>query len=493
MEAALNGSREIGFTVLSMTLSLVAVFIPVLFLGGLIGRLFQEFAVTIARGDPGLGLRVAHAHADALQPVAQARATSRTRARPAATRPPSARGRRRSAWYERTPGVGDGPPRARDAVQPAASWSARSCSGGSCPKGFIPSEDTGQLNGTTETAEGTSYDAMVTAPARGRGHRAGGPQRRGLHVVGGRRRPERLGQPGPALHPPQAARPARRSSADEVAQSLTRKLAAVPGHAGVHHQSAGDQHRRAAVEEPVPVHAAELRHRRRCTTARRRSSSGCTTCRGSPTSPATCRSRTRRCRSTIDRDRASALGIDVDQIENALYNAYGARQVSTIYTPNNQYWVVMELLPQYQRDLSALNLLHITGRDGRLGAARQPGAGDRRRRAAHREPLGPAARRSRSRSTSQPGVSIGTAVDRRGGGRPRGAAVDHQHQLLGHGRGVPGRAAGTAGAARPRDPGDLPGARHPVRELRAPAHDPVGPAVRRLRRAAGAGASSSRT
>jgi HAE1 family hydrophobic/amphiphilic exporter-1 len=66
----------------------------------------------------------------------------------------------------------------------------------------------------------------------------------------------------------------------------------------------------------------------------------------------------------INRDRASALGIDVSQIENALYNAYGARQVSTIFTPNDQYWVVMELLPQYQRDLSALDLLHISGRQG---------------------------------------------------------------------------------------------------------------------------------
>src|SRR4029078_1742703 len=66
----------------------------------------------------------------------------------------------------------------------------------------------------------------------------------------------------------------------------------------------------------------------------------------------------------INRDRASALGIDVNQIENALYNAYGARQVSTIFTPNDQYWVVMELLPEYQRDLSALNLLHVSGRQG---------------------------------------------------------------------------------------------------------------------------------
>jgi HAE1 family hydrophobic/amphiphilic exporter-1 len=68
----------------------------------------------------------------------------------------------------------------------------------------------------------------------------------------------------------------------------------------------------------------------------------------------------------IDRDRASSLGISADQIERALYNAYGARQVSTIYTQNNQYQVIMELMPQYQRDLSALNMLYIHSSTGEL-------------------------------------------------------------------------------------------------------------------------------
>ena len=83
----------------------------------------------------------------------------------------------------------------------------------------------------------------------------------------------------------------------------------------------------------------------------------------------------------IDRDRAAALGIDVNQIESALYNAYGARQVSTIYTPNDQYWVVMELLPEYQRDLSAHEPAAPHRAQGRVGAARHPGQGHRRPRA----------------------------------------------------------------------------------------------------------------
>jgi len=68
----------------------------------------------------------------------------------------------------------------------------------------------------------------------------------------------------------------------------------------------------------------------------------------------------------IDRERAASLGVSASQIEMALYDAYGSRQVSTIYTPNNEYWVVMELLPQYQQDLSALSLLHVQANNGTL-------------------------------------------------------------------------------------------------------------------------------
>ena len=68
----------------------------------------------------------------------------------------------------------------------------------------------------------------------------------------------------------------------------------------------------------------------------------------------------------IDRDKASALGVTAEQIESALNNAYGSPQVSTIYTPTNQYWVMMELLPEYQRDPAAPRLLYIRGSSGKL-------------------------------------------------------------------------------------------------------------------------------
>ena len=68
----------------------------------------------------------------------------------------------------------------------------------------------------------------------------------------------------------------------------------------------------------------------------------------------------------INRERAASLGISPDQIESALYNAYGSRQISSIYTPTNEYEVVLELLPQYQRSVAALNMLYIRSKTGAL-------------------------------------------------------------------------------------------------------------------------------
>ena len=153
-----RGSREITFTVISMTISLVAVFIPVLFLGGLIGRLFEEFAVTI-----GVAILVSGFVSLTLTPMLCSRwlkpHTSSER-----------HGRVYLAierawvtslhWYERSLGW------VMRHRRTAMAFSALILVGTIVlfrvvPKGFIPSEDTGQLYATTETAEGTSYDAMV--------------------------------------------------------------------------------------------------------------------------------------------------------------------------------------------------------------------------------------------------------------------------------------------------------------------------------------------
>ncbi|HEV2290603.1 MAG TPA: efflux RND transporter permease subunit [Gemmatimonadales bacterium] len=357
MEAALNGSREIGFTVISMTLSLVAVFLPVLLLGGLIGRLFREFAITI-----GVSILVSGFVSLTLTPMlcsrflkAHPEGETHGRAYQAAERVFSAA----LAWYQRTLAwVMDRRPMAMafSAFILLATVGLFIIS----PKGFLPSEDQGQLFATTETAEGTSFDAMWTHQREAAAIVAQDPNVQDfMSAIGGGRGTTNQGRMFMHLKP----RNERSLSADEVARELTGKLAAIPG-------------LRVYIQNPPPISigakfskslyqftltgsdinalyssATELEGKMR-------------TLPGLVDVTSDLQIKNPQVSVTIDRDRAAYYGIDASAVENALYDAYGARQVSTIYTPTNQYWVVLELLPQYQRDLSALNMLYITSKSG---------------------------------------------------------------------------------------------------------------------------------
>jgi HAE1 family hydrophobic/amphiphilic exporter-1 len=358
--AAFEGAREIGFTIVSMTLSLVAVFIPVLFLGGLVGRLFREFAVTIGVAilfsgfisltlTPMLCSRF-------LKPVGEERhgrfyaATERV-------------WRRSLAAYERSLAwVMDRPRLAlvfAALVLAGTVWLAAVV-----PKGFIPSEDQDQLSGSTLAAEGTSFDAMVRKQQQAAAIVAADPNVESLmSSVGSGGRSPSINQGTLFIH--LKPRSERRLHADAVLQELSAKLAAVPG-------------LRVFLQNPPVINIGGRLSR----------SQYQFTLRGSDTDAlyeaasaleetlknvpglqdvnSDLQLRNPQANVAIDRDRAAALGVDAEQIETALYNAYGARQVSTIFAPNDQYWVVMELLPEYQRDLSALSLLSVRSRTGEL-------------------------------------------------------------------------------------------------------------------------------
>ena len=105
---------------------------------------------------------------------------------------------------------------------------------------------------------------------------------------------------------------------------------------------------------------------------------------------------------TIDRDQAAALGVTPEPIEDALYTAYGSRQISTIYAPNNEYQVIMELLPEFQRDPSAFQSLYVRSTKGELVPLSAVTHLERTRRPAHREPRRASSRPSPSPSTSPP-------------------------------------------------------------------------------------------
>ena len=359
MQAAIRGSREISFTVISMTISLVAVFIPVLFLGGLIGRLFQEFAVTI-----GVAILVSGFVSLTLTPMLCSRWLK-------PHEPDERHGRfyqivegaweKSLAWYQRSlHWVMDRRPLAM--AFSAAILVGTIVLGRIAPKGFIPSEDQSQLYATTEAAEGTSYDAMIRHQQAAAAIVQEDPNVDGFMSAvgsGGQSRTTNQGRLIMHLKPPAE----RDMSADEVARSLTRKLAAVPGiRVFVQNPPVINIGGRASKSEyQFTLQSSDIAALYQGSAAleqRLQSVPGLTDVTSD------LQIKNPQVQVAIDRDRAAALGIDVNQIESALYNAYGARQVSTIYTPNDQYWVVMELLPQYQRDLSAMNLLHLSGRNG---------------------------------------------------------------------------------------------------------------------------------
>ena len=359
MQGALNGSREIGFTVISMTLSLVAVFIPVLFMGGLIGRLFREFAITI-----GVAILVSGLVSLTLTPMLCSRWL-----KPHPENEQHGRLYRiiERAWekslggYERSLGwVMDRRPLAM--VFMALILIGTVLMGRFVPKGFIPSEDQGQLSGTTEIVEGSSYDAMVRHQVAAAAIVQEDPNVDGyMSAVGGGGRNTTVNQGRFLIRLKPLNQ--RALSADQVARSLTGKLSAVPGLRvylqnppviNIGGRSSKSQYQFTLQSSDVDAlyqGAAALEQRLH-------------TVPGLTDVTSDLQIKNPQVQVSIARDRAAALGIDVSDIENALYNAYGARQVSTIYTPNNQYWVVMELLPQYQRDLSAMTLLHLSGRDG---------------------------------------------------------------------------------------------------------------------------------
>ena len=354
LQAALHGSREIGFTILSMTLSLVAVFIPVIFMGGIVGRLFNEFAVTIA-----VAILVSGVVSLTLTPMLGSRFLRPQREQQhgrlfAASERVYQRVLR---FYEETLAW------VMEHRRAALAFSLAILIGTvvlfiKVPKGFIPTVDTGMIQGTTEAAEGTSYDAMlahqlqINAILRSDSNVADF-----MSSIGGGNQ----GRLSIKLRP----RSQRRLDADGVIRELMPKLSRVAGmqvflqnppaiRIGGRSSKALYQFTLQSTDiDALYENAALLQARLREVPLLQNVTSDL-------------QIKNPQLEIAIDRDRAAALGVGVDALETALYSAYGDRQVSTILTPNNQYYVMMAVQPQYQRDPTALNLLYIHGRGGAL-------------------------------------------------------------------------------------------------------------------------------
>jgi hydrophobic/amphiphilic exporter-1 (mainly G- bacteria), HAE1 family len=363
MQAALDGSKEISFTIVAMTASLTAVFIPVLFMGGIVGRLLHEFAVTI-----GVAILVSGFVSISLTPML----CSRFLKAPHQQR----HGRIYNAiewvfglWlkvYDRTLRV------ALDYRLATLAVSGALLAGTVylfmlVPKGFLPSEDQGRFNISTEGIQGISFDEMVRKQSEVAAIVARDPNVFGFtsnigQGPGGSGGAINTGRLGVDLKP----RNQRSLSVDQVIASLRPKLAQVTGlRIFMVNQPpinlGGQQGARSLYQftlqdtdtselyEWAPKFEAKVRE-----------------LPGIQDVSSDLQLKNPQVQIQIDRDKLGTLGLTANQVETALYNAYGTRQVTQIYAPNNQYQVVLQVAPEFQKDPSALGLLYVRSNTGLL-------------------------------------------------------------------------------------------------------------------------------
>jgi hydrophobic/amphiphilic exporter-1 (mainly G- bacteria), HAE1 family len=353
LEAALKGSREIGFTIISMTLSLAAVFIPVLFMGGILGRLLHEFAVTIATA-----VLVSGFVSLTLTPMLTSRFVR------------AAHGQKHNRIYNASEKFFDGMRNTYDRtlqvvmrhrfITLLVSIAVLIATGVLfyvIPKGFFPTEDTGQIRATTEGAQDISFEAMREHQIAAAKIVAADTNIAGFMSsigAGGPNATANNGRMFIRLKP----RSERRLSADQVIQELRPKLSGIPGLQTYFQNppliTIGGMQSKALYQYSLQdTDMKELAH---WAPLLMQKMSGLP---GFQDVTSDLLINNPQVTVEIDRDKASALGVTPDQIENALYDAYGQRQISTIYTDVNEYWVIMEVEPHFQRDPSALSELYI--------------------------------------------------------------------------------------------------------------------------------------
>jgi len=353
LQAALDGSKEIAFTIISMTLSLAAVFIPVLFMGGVVGRLMHEFAVTI-----GAAILVSGLVSLTLTPML----CSRFLKAPHAIR--------HGRFY-------NGMERMFDGWLRGYSWSLRQTIrfrgttmvvsalvlAGTVylstiiPMGFIPSVDTGQLSGQIETIQGLGFEASVARVKDVMTLLAHDPNVAGYtaNVFGS----------GGRLNVDLKPRNQRSLDADRVIEDLRPKFARIPGI-------------RVFLTNPPAIRIGGMMTRSQYQYTLQDPDTG-ELYRAAPRFEAALRTlegfedvtsdlqiRNPQINVDLDRDQIAALGLTVDQVELALTSAYGSRQVSQIFAPDDQYQVILQVAPQYQRDPAALSMLYVQTDAGKL-------------------------------------------------------------------------------------------------------------------------------
>jgi len=359
--ASLRGAREIGFTILSMTISLVAVFIPVLFMGGMLGRLLHEFAVTIS-----VAILISGVVSLTLTPMLCSRFLR------------SPKQEQHGALYNFMERFFDGWLRLYErslsavlryrratllftvATTFVAVWLFTRM-----PMGLLPPDDIGALRGISEGAQGASFEEMKRNQLKLVDIVLQEPNVEAFMASVGASGGTRVGSNTGFMFIKLKPRHERELSADQIIQKLRPKVMSVPGinlflqnpppiqldttSSKAQYQFVLQSPDTEELYRQATAFEMQIRHLPMLQDV-----------------TSDLQIKNPELTLEIDRDRAASLGVTAQQIEDTLYLAYGARQVSTIYSPTNQYKVVMELDPQYQKDPTVLAALFVRSDKGRM-------------------------------------------------------------------------------------------------------------------------------
>jgi HAE1 family hydrophobic/amphiphilic exporter-1 len=358
LQASLDGAGEIGFTILSMTLSLAAVFIPILFMGGIIGRLLHEFAVVITAA-----ILVSGVVSLTLTPMLSSRFL----------RPPSQE--RHGSFYNATERMFDGALKfydwslAKVLRHKLATLLVSFAVVGltlflyeSAKTGFIPNEDAGLLFGFIQAQEGIGFDQMGQKMQQIANITMADPNVELTMTFYG----EPVNQGRVFMHLKDVKKRANQMSADQVIQELRDKFLKnvqgvyvflqIPPTINVGGSLTNAQYQYALQSPDIKElysDAPKLEGALRRIPLLQDVSSNL-------------QNHNPQLDVKVDRDKAYALGLTAQQVSDALYSAFGQREVSTIYAPSNEYYVILELQPPYQNNIQALNMIYVRANDGKL-------------------------------------------------------------------------------------------------------------------------------
>ncbi len=356
--AAFRGAKEIGFTVVSMSTSLVAVFIPILMMGGLVGRIFREFAVTLSIAI-GVSLLVSLSTtpmmcAQILKPLHE----------------------EEHGWFYH-------------GSERLFNWTLKTYRGGlgwvlrhqlltliitiatagltvylyiQVPKGFFPQQDTGRIGGSVQADQDISFTAMKQKMEQFVGIVMKDPNVQTIVGFAGGNTARNQGRMFITLKPKGKE---RKITSDQVIGEMRRKLAAVPG-ATLYMQSSQDLTvggRSSQAQYQYTLQSEDLQELNSWAPKLLQKLRTLHELRDVNTDQ---QDRGLEANVTIDRDTASRLGVTPQAIDNALYDAFGQRQVSTIYQELNQYHVVMEVDPKYQESPAALETTYVASSNGTM-------------------------------------------------------------------------------------------------------------------------------